>query len=210
MKNSRSVFLTIAILILVPNLVYASWWNPLTWFDHIPLQTSSKIEILTKSAASNPNLNTSTPTLSTTTIQIPKKVDSKPIVKTAPKPKVIVVEPVKEVPIVPVPDVPKVSLECENWNKLNEELIQKESEYEKWKQEELEPKRLQNIEKTDQEYNTCVANLASGEKLGKCSIAKMHASSNFMSGWLPIMNEKQDPIKKIKKELKKSDPCKPQ
>ncbi len=206
MKNLRSIYSIFAILLLVPNLVYASWWNPFTWFSYNSAPNVVKSENLPKSAASNPNLNTSTPTLATSTIQIPKKVDSKPILKIAPK--VIVGEPVKEVPVVPVQEVPKVSLECENWNKLNEELKKKEDEYAKWKKEEIEPKRLQVIEKAEQEYNTCVANLANGEKLGRCSLAKMHTTSEFMNEWLPIANEKQDPIKKIKKELKKSDPCK--
>ena len=96
-KTSILAILILCITMVTPNLAFASWWNPFSWFSHPTVKISTSIATSTATSTNSNlsivkkpkvNLATSTPTKRVLT----SSIENKPVT-TAPIPPVVTNNP---------------------------------------------------------------------------------------------------------------------
>lgn len=74
-----AVFVLIVIVFIYPQVSFAKWYNPLTWFKHAPEASQSVTVPITETTITSPSTGNGTPVTITKTITIHDPADAKTI-----------------------------------------------------------------------------------------------------------------------------------
>ena len=108
-KISALVIVCLVVLIALPNLALAVWWNPFTWFSRQPVEKPRVEDYSPKTAASNPELKAEVSPKSKNTQNIPvkkKEIINNPTTTTPTVAPIVVPVVIEQVPIKTEPQDP--------------------------------------------------------------------------------------------------------